>query len=279
MLDNSGRAMFVSCLLMLTMLVVLAGCSVKVSAWASQPKTGEPPPPRTAETLADRQIQLLAEEARKIEERLAVIRNLITPSRMWSGPRYTENRTGLVIQIAEYARRIAELRGQQAVAVAAVELADREDFRDSPDVLHALDADLEIRVLTHVKAYIEIQHAERLAQFGLEHESVQALERQIELAAKRVADARDAAVERAMARVKADRQVVLTNTLEQLRSLYMHQEDCEARLKDHDKSTETLETLRAEERRLVESLHRIKDKMRDVRLQRIADEFEQQRKN
>jgi len=267
MSSNNGRVTFMSCLLVLTMFAALAGCSKNESETGGKTRAGK------AEFPADKMIQLLREESQNITEHLKSVRDRMEAARPFDIPMFEEAGSGIFMKIKEDTKRIAALRVQEIAARAAVELAEKEDLRGSPEVLSALDADLELRALMQSKAYMEIKYAE----LDPEQDSAKAIKKQIDAATKRIADAQETLIEKTLGSVKANRQAVLASIQEQLRSLFMSLEDSETRLKDNEKALDVLRQLRIEEQQLMERNHRLAEKILDVRLQQIVAEYEQQK--
>ena len=224
-----------------------------------------------AEGVTGGVLQLLTDEAQNITDKLKIVRDNIASARPFDIPMFEEARSGLFMKIGEDTRRIASLRVQEVAARAAVDLAEREDLRNSPEVLYALDVDLEIRALKNSKVYQETQYANLLRMFGPQHREVQAMKTRIESATERIADMQQAVIEKTVGSIKANRQAVLASIQEQLRALFMSLEDSETRLKDNEKSLDRLRQLHTEERQLTESFRRVDEKIRDVRLQQRAE--------
>jgi capsular exopolysaccharide synthesis family protein len=216
-------------------------------------------------------IQLLTDEISNITEKLAGVRGRMTAARPFDIPMFRDQRSAIFMKIQEDTRRIAALQVQHVAAKASVELAEREDLRNSPEVLYALDTDLEIRNLKHSKVGLETQYANLLRQFGPNHRTVQSVRTQIEFATERTADLTQTVIEATVGSIKANRQAVLASVQEQLRQLYISLEDSETRLKDNEKALDTLRQLDVEERQLTDAHRRVDEKLRDVRLQKRAN--------
>ena len=91
-----------------------------------------------AECHTDGMIALLVDEQSNIAEQLKSVRNRVVAVRPFDMPMFQEHRSSLFMKIAEETRRIVELRIQEVAARAAVEQAEQEDFRNSPEVLDAI---------------------------------------------------------------------------------------------------------------------------------------------
>jgi len=142
-----------------------------------------------------------------------------------------ERRNKLLAKIADDTQRIAKLRTQEIAAQAAVEAADKEDLRNSPEVLYALDVDLEIRALKQSKVHMETRYANLLRQFGPNHRDVQAANEQIAFLAQRIADGQTTVIVRTVNSIKPNRQAVLESIQEQLRTTLRSLEENENQLK------------------------------------------------
>jgi len=224
-----------------------------------------------AEIITDGMLALLMDESRDLSEKLASVRSRIAAARPFDIPMFQEQRGSLFVTIAEDTRRIGTLKTQEVAARAAVDRAEREDLRNSPEVLYAMDVDLEIRALKQQKVHQEIAYANLRRQFGDQHRSVQAMRTQIETADNRIMDLQNTVIEKTVGSIKANRQAMLASVLNQLQSLAVSLAESETKLKDNERALDTLRQLGNEESQLVNSLLRVEDRLRDMRLQKRAD--------
>ncbi|MCL2701200.1 MAG: polysaccharide biosynthesis tyrosine autokinase [Phycisphaerae bacterium] len=227
-----------------------------------------------AEAITEGMIRLLVNERAAISNSLANVHTRMAAARPADIPMIQEQRNSLSIKIQELTRRVEELRIQEAAARAAVDRlrdADAEDLRGSPEVLYALDINPEIRTLKTYKVHLENEYANFRRMFADQHRLVLAAETKLESCANQLDDLQNAVIEKTIASIKTAREAAHTSIIEQSNTLRESLLESEARLKDNETNIERLRQLGDEERMLNDSLKRVDEKLREVRLQKEAD--------
>jgi len=216
-------------------------------------------------------VRVLTTEKDSIQSTLDGVRRRMRSERPQDIPMFESARNMVNMQIEEDIRRLATLAIQKAALDAAVAQAEVEDLRNSPEVLYALDMNSEIRSLKLLRVQLEADQENQRRLFGDSHRSLQALRTKIETCTLMINDREQTVIENMVGTIKASRQAQLAGVMEQIRVISLSLEASHTKLRDNEQRIENLRTLGDEERALIDSLGRVDEKLREVRLQKQVD--------